>query len=338
AEEVDLIESLWDSSQLKPLVNRYTEIIKNHVDDYSFNVDFKALLTDLMKQKRENYNHPEDYETFWYHNFYIQIILQMIRKYSSIYDNTISKYQYREEIVNILLASIFHDIETAIWIQTGEIENDTRKRQINFSKKEGDRERLGDKQDEIFYYNLNSIKVSVGYMEVVGNAFASNMLDKNSDLEKLLKAMMISLWYQDAHQQINVPKKLQSFAILVFGREFHFLCMRLINNVYMVDEYNIFVLPDSGSCFLQIEKIVEIVKKFKMRIKRYYHELTKRPQITKARITFGHIEDRTRGKNIVRHANARVISSIGKIKIQLLQLFGDALNVPECQDVHVTTM
>ncbi|CAG8458976.1 8587_t:CDS:2, partial [Racocetra persica] len=42
--------------------------------------------------------------------------------------------------------------------------------------------------------------------------------------------------------------------------------------------------------------------------------------------------------NIVRHANARVISSISKIEIQLLQLFGDALNVPECQDVCVTTM
>ncbi|CAG8784677.1 32996_t:CDS:2, partial [Racocetra persica] len=195
AEEVDLIESFWDSSQLKPLVNRYTKVIKNHVDDYSFNVNFKALLTDLMKQKRENYNHPEDYETFWCHNFYIQMILQIIRKHSSIHDSTISEYQYRKEIVNILLASIFHDVETAIWIQT---------------------ERLGDKHDGILYYNLNGIKVIVGYMEVVGNAFASNTSDKNSDLEKLLKAMMILLWYQDAHQQINAPKKLQSFAILVF--------------------------------------------------------------------------------------------------------------------------
>ncbi len=38
--------------------------------------------------------------------------------------------------------------------------------------------------------NINGIKIGVGFVEVVGNAFTSNISDKNDDLEKLLKGIV----------------------------------------------------------------------------------------------------------------------------------------------------
>ena len=40
--------------------------------------------------------------------------------------------------------------------------------------------------------------------------------------------------------------------------------MRLIENMYIVDEYDAFVLPNPSLCFSQIENIVKVVKKFKV--------------------------------------------------------------------------
>jgi hypothetical protein len=37
--------------------------------------------------------------------------------------------------------------------------------------------------------NVNGVKVGVGFVEVVGNAFTTDISDKNDDLEKLLKGI-----------------------------------------------------------------------------------------------------------------------------------------------------
>ncbi|CAG8820684.1 8105_t:CDS:2, partial [Racocetra persica] len=89
------------------------------------------------------------------------------------------------------------------------------------------------KHDGILYYNLNSIKVSVGYMEVVGNAFASNTSDKNSDLEKLLKVLRCKSTDQHA-QKIAIIRNSLFVPFLVYA--------------------------SNRQC---IGKIVEIIKKFK---------------------------------------------------------------------------
>ena len=70
---------------------------------------------------------------------------------------------------------------------SGEIENKTRKRQCNSLKQEGERGRIGDKHDGVLYLKIHGVKIEVGFMEVVGNAFTTNATDKNDDLEKLLK-------------------------------------------------------------------------------------------------------------------------------------------------------
>jgi len=126
--------------------------------------------------------------------------------------------------------------------------------------------------------NINGVKIGVGFVEVVGNAFTTDISDKHYDLEKLLKAM-ISIYYQRAHQSDDEnTSQLQSFAILVFGREYHLLSMHLVDEMYIIDEYDAFIIPDSGVDLLQIGNAIEIVKKFKVRMIKYYRQLIKKPR------------------------------------------------------------
>ncbi|RIA90132.1 hypothetical protein C1645_823764 [Glomus cerebriforme] len=260
AKETELIEDSWKACSLKILVDKYSKIIKENTNEDTLYLDLNALIAAFMKPPCDGYQHQINYEFLWCQSFYIQMALQMLQKHSSLQNSSTSKYQYRDEIVNPLLSSIFHDVEHAFWIKI-------------------EHERIGDKHDGILYLDIYGTKVGVGYIEVVGNAFATNRSDKNDDLEKLLKATMKSIWYQNAHKESNTTTlKLQSFAILVFGREFHFLCMRLIENMYIIDEYDAFVLPDSSLYFLQIKNIVKVVKKFKIRVRNYYRELIQNPR------------------------------------------------------------
>ncbi|RHZ78182.1 hypothetical protein Glove_166g132 [Diversispora epigaea] len=270
------IEECWNACLLKKLVGDYHEVIKGNVNEDTFYTDLDSLMTGFTKQQFDKYEHQKNYELFWCQDFYTRLTLQLLRKHSALLDSSTSEYQYRDEIINPLLASIFFDVENALWFKTGEIENKTRKRQRNFLKQEKEREKLGDKHDGILYMNIQGTPVEIGFLEVVGNAFNTIISDKNDDLEKILKAMMISLWYQYAHQsEENIPEntKLQSYAILVFGREFHFLSMHFIDDMYIVDEFDAFIIPVSGVDFSQIGNIVEIVKKFKIRLIKYYRQL-----------------------------------------------------------------
>ncbi|CAG8734541.1 9533_t:CDS:2, partial [Dentiscutata heterogama] len=56
-------------------------------------------------------------------------------------------------------------------------------------------------------------------------------------------------------------------------REFHFLSMHFIDDMYIVDEFDAFVIPDSGMNFLQIGIIIEIIRLIK-----YYRQLIQRPR------------------------------------------------------------
>jgi len=78
--------------------------------------------------------------------------LQLLHKHSALLDKESGEFKYRDDIVNPLLASIFYDVEDVLWMKTGEIKNESRKRQRNFSKQEDDRGKLGDKQYIVHEY------------------------------------------------------------------------------------------------------------------------------------------------------------------------------------------
>ncbi|PKY23314.1 hypothetical protein RhiirB3_505554 [Rhizophagus irregularis] len=228
------IEDSWNKCTLKKQVDDYLKILDEKMDRNTFFIDFNELYTTFMMQPSNEYQHQSNYELFWCQDLYKRMTLQFLRNRSVLKDKTASEFRYRDELVNHLLSTIFYDVEDAIWIDTGEIENRTRKRQRNFSKAENEREQLGDKHDGVIYMNVHGSKVEVGFFEVVGNALINDNSFKNDDLIKLLK-----------------------------GCEYHFLSMHLINNMYVVDEYNAFILPNSSVCFSEIGNAVEVIKKFK---------------------------------------------------------------------------
>ncbi|CAI2169216.1 13246_t:CDS:10 [Funneliformis geosporum] len=272
----ETIEESWNKCTLKEQVDIYFKILEEKTDNDTFFIDFNELFTAFMKQPSNEYQHRSNYELFWCQDLYKRMTLQFLRNRSVLKDKTASEFRYRDELVNHLLSAIFYDVEDAIWIDTGEIENGTRKRQRNFSKTDIEREKLGDKHDGVIYMNVHGSKVEVGFFEVVSNALIINNGFKNDDLTKLLKAMMISLRYQYAYSKN--ASNLQSFSILVYGCEYHFLSMHLINNMYVVDEYDAFILPNSSVCFSEIGNVVEVIKKFKLRMVMYYRILIKSPR------------------------------------------------------------
>ncbi|CAB4473412.1 unnamed protein product [Rhizophagus irregularis] len=249
------IEDSWNKCTLKKQVDDYLKILDEKMDRNTFFIDFNELYTTFMMQPSNEYQHQSNYELFWCQDLYKRMTLQFLRNRSVLKDKTASEFRYRDELVNHLLSTILYEI----WIDTGEIENRTRKRQRNFSKAENKREQLGDKHDGVIYMNVHGSKVEVGFFEVVGNALINDNSFKNDDLIKLLKAMMISLRYQHAYSKDT--SNLQSFSILVYGCEYHFLSMHLINNMYVVDEYDAFILPNSS-----------------LRMIMYYHNLIKSPR------------------------------------------------------------
>ncbi|CAG8655823.1 14395_t:CDS:10, partial [Funneliformis mosseae] len=217
------IEECWNGCSLKKLVDNNHRIIKENGNKDTFYVDLNVLITLFMKQQFDKYEHQKTYELFWYQDFYTRIALQLLRKHSALLDSSSSEYQYQDEIVNPFL---------------------------------NERERLGDKHDGILYMNVCGVKVGVGFIEVVNNAFATIISDKNDDLEKLLKE----------HLQIAIICCVS-------------VCMHLIGDIYIVDEYDTFVIPDSGLNLLHIGNIVKIVKKFKVQMIKYYHKLIQKPRI-----------------------------------------------------------
>ncbi|CAG8661780.1 9348_t:CDS:10 [Funneliformis mosseae] len=216
------IEKCWNECPLKKLVDDNHQIIKENSDEDTLYVDLNGLMTSFTKQKT----------------------LQLLHKHSALLDNESSEFKYRDDIVNPLLASIFYDVEDALWMKTLVFE---------LKAQEDERGKLGDKHDGILYMNINGVKISVGYFEVV--------------------AMMVSLYYQRVHQSDDVNTHNCNF-----GREYHLLSMHLVDEMYIVDEYDAFVVPDSGVDLLQIGKVIEIVKKFKVRMIKYYRQLIKKPR------------------------------------------------------------
>ncbi|CAJ0633602.1 13514_t:CDS:2 [Entrophospora sp. SA101] len=183
----------------------------------------KELHSEFPREEVDIFNapkieHRKTYELFWCQDFYTRI-------HSALLDSSSSEYQYRDEIVNILLASIFYDVEDALWTKT--------KQQRNFIKQENERERLGDKHDGILYMNVRGVKVGVGFIEVADNAFNTITSDKNDDLEKLLKDSGLNLLHVG-----DIVKIVKKFKIRMIK-----YCHKLIQEPRIATRHTISGLP-----------------------------------------------------------------------------------------------
>ncbi|CAG8531076.1 9696_t:CDS:2, partial [Paraglomus occultum] len=265
------VEERWNVSQLKELVDKYHKIIVDHFDEL-LDVDHEELITMFSKPPYGDFSYKRDDELIWCQRIFIDLTRQFLRNRGALFDKEACELRYRSEIVNPLLAGVFEMTERSIWLETGEIENEIQKMQRNDTKEDKERSKLGIKHDGVINMIIHGKKYQIGFLEVVGNAFNKDITDRNIELEKLYKAMSLSLWNQRAHLDIETSQQLSTFAVLVHGKNFNFLSMHCINNMFVVKNYDDFILPTTNECLMRIPKIIEMIVKFKIRITIYHRE------------------------------------------------------------------
>ncbi|CAG8646316.1 5870_t:CDS:2, partial [Paraglomus brasilianum] len=208
------VEERWNVSQLKELVDKYYKIIVDHFDEL-LDVDHEKLITMFSKPPYDDFSYKRDDELIWCQRIFIDLTRQFLRNRGALFDKEACELRYRSEIVNPLLAGVFEMIERSIWLETGEIENEIQKMQRNDTKEDKERSKLGIKHDGVINMIIHGKKYQIGFLEVLGNAFNKDITDRNIDLEKLYKAMSLSLWNQRAHLDIETSQQLSTFAVLV---------------------------------------------------------------------------------------------------------------------------
>ncbi|CAG8512143.1 9727_t:CDS:10 [Funneliformis caledonium] len=260
-------EERWNVSKMKELVDKYYKIIIDHFDEL-LDVDHKKLITVFSKPPYDDFSYKRDDELIWCQRIFIDLTRQFLRNRGALFDKEASELRYRSEIVNPLLAGAFEMIERSIWLETGETENEIQKVQRNDTKENKERSKIGMKHDGVINMIIHGKKYQVGFLEVVGNAFNNDITDRNIDLEKLYKAMSLSLWNQRAHLDNETSQQLSTFAVLVHGKIFSFLSMHYINNEFVVKNYDDFILPTINECLVRLPKIIETIANSRIMI---YH-------------------------------------------------------------------
>ncbi|CAG8506467.1 3020_t:CDS:2 [Acaulospora colombiana] len=102
---------------------------KRTKDEAEFDTDSGDTLSD--DDNKENFDEPEmEEEVTLFHKRKREVSgvdlldtiqvpkIELLRKRSALLDSSTSEYQYRDEIVNPLLSSIFYDTENALWLKT----------------------------------------------------------------------------------------------------------------------------------------------------------------------------------------------------------------------------
>ncbi|CAB4484176.1 unnamed protein product [Rhizophagus irregularis] len=117
-----------------------------------------------------------------------------------LFDPKQNELSYQENFVNPILAKLFDDIMEIIRVKTGDIENISNK--TNKMKSDNTCNELASDQsdrchqDGIFEVNVNATTLEIGFLKVVGNVLIVNIKKLDDDLNKVLKEMQISLFYQ----------------------------------------------------------------------------------------------------------------------------------------------
>ncbi|CAG8715417.1 1674_t:CDS:2, partial [Scutellospora calospora] len=126
----------------------------------------------------------------------------------------------------------------------------------------GQRRSVGWEHDAMLVIKVNSVDFQVGFGEVVGNACIRDDKKMIEDREKILKSMQLGLFrlHQSFRQQgvdENDISNAETFGILVYRKTFHFYSMHYVNNLYLVDQFDGFTIPDNSGQLEQLSDIIE---------------------------------------------------------------------------------
>ncbi|CAG8745769.1 5228_t:CDS:2, partial [Funneliformis caledonium] len=214
------------------------------------------------------------------------------------HDACLSEYAYRDRIINKLWEDVFLDVSPAIYMRTGEIENNDRKNQKDCSRPTGQQRAIGWFHDAILMMKFLSKEIQIGFGEVVGNPCKHDDSKMNEDREKLLKAMQLSLYnlrklLLERQIQQEDLKKLETFGILVYKRDFFIYSTHWVNGLYLVDQVNGFTIPNTANQLNELSIIINVMLEFKYRVinlKNHINSLLKdKPKFFGYRKTIGEL-------------------------------------------------
>ncbi|CAH1760386.1 13816_t:CDS:10, partial [Entrophospora sp. SA101] len=227
------------------LLIKYDEAIKEHTIGFGSNVNKISLVINEnpFEKGRTEYVFQRDWLLHW-----VQLV----------YTSFLSEYAYRDRLINKLWEDIFLDVNPAIYMRTGEVENIDRKNQKDGSRPPGQKRATGWSHDAILMVKFLSKDIQVGFGEVVGNPCKHDDNKLNEDREKMLKVA-----------KIIIRKKVQKKdleRLETFERDFFIYSAHWVNGLYLVDQVNGFTIPDTANQLDELSSIIKAMLEFKYRI------------------------------------------------------------------------
>ncbi|CAG8708599.1 16278_t:CDS:10, partial [Dentiscutata erythropus] len=248
--------------EIKPLLNMYNKHIevRSVFDDISLDNAIEAV---AMKPYSGVFIYKKHYELKWIQNVYERFLMLFMAPINQLLDPDQTELSYRENFINPIFAKVFDDLMELIHMRTGEIENMLIKTQRIETRECTQRLSLGCRQDGVIIINVNGTTVEVGFMEVVESAIYDDLTKLSEDLEKVLKCMQISLFYQRQHHlqrgaSENQLQILESYGIVVY-----------------TDKITEFSIPNSKDQLHVLKEVIEKVYMFKSRVMDYYLKISR---------------------------------------------------------------
>ncbi|CAB4446467.1 unnamed protein product [Rhizophagus irregularis] len=237
--------SKWENS-MKQLVNKYSSAVEVKS---VFDEEESSLETIFEKPFEGRLVFKTHYDLLWMQDVYKRFVLLFAMPFNLLHDPDETEFAYRESLVNPIIPKAFDDVSANIRFKTGEI-------------------------------CMNAKEIEVGFLEVVGNAVLVDEKKRHDDLDKLLKAMVISIFYQrQYHLQRNATEEqlecIQSYGVLVYQRETTIYVMHFKEGLHIVDTLTNFIIPDSVDQAYVLAEIIEKTYFFKSRVMDYYLKLQK---------------------------------------------------------------
>ncbi|CAG8527048.1 6170_t:CDS:10 [Paraglomus brasilianum] len=262
-----LRRSKWDNS-IKQLVNKYTSAVELRSIFDEEESPSEIIFERPFKGKLVFRTH---YDLLWIQDVYKRFILLFAMPFNALLDPDATEFAYRESFVNPIIPKAFDDVSATIRFKTGEVESTLRKQHRDETKGQKPRVNVGTNHDGILKICMNAKEIEVGFLEVVGNAVLVDVTKHHNVMDKLLKAMQISIFYQRRyHLQRNATEEqlecIQSYGVLVYQRETTIYTMHFKGGLHIVDILTSFIIPDNADQAYVLAEIMEKVYFFKVSI------------------------------------------------------------------------
>ncbi|CAG8696577.1 1758_t:CDS:10, partial [Acaulospora morrowiae] len=242
---------------IQDLLTKYNKAIKKNTINFKSDASKIALVINEnpFDKERTEYVFHRDWLPHWMPNDFF-------------HDSRLSEYAYRDRIINKLWEDVFLDVYPKICMRTGEVENIDRKNQKDRSRPPKQKRAIGWSHDAILMIECMNKEVQVGFGEVIGNPCRHDDEKRDSDREKMLKAMQISLnklrsLLSEKGISNEDLENLETFGMLVYKRDFIIYSTHWVRGLYLVDQINGFTIPDTADRLSDLSSIIHVMLEFK---------------------------------------------------------------------------